>query len=225
MFRTNSSRTQTQAQAQTQTINFSNSSNPLNHTNPSNNLTGSTGSTTYTLRGDLNSNSDDDIMFAIITGNLTKVRQLVNSTNVNNIIDRKNRYTSLHHAVRIRRNDSIIEYLLSCGADPKIKQDEGKDSIDLSIESNYRFLIDKMIKDKDVELDKLYAKYDNVNYKVKELERSNQELTKTNDYLNKSTSEYVNKIDELKEQNSNLKRKLDDSEKAFENLLKKTRKN
>ena len=62
-------------------------------------------------------------------------------------------------------------------------------------------------------------------YKVKGLERTNQELVKTNEYLTKSTSEYVEKIETLKVDNSNLKRKFDESEKAFNNLLKKTKKN
>ena len=99
-----------------------------------------------------NTSQDDEIMFAIVTGNLTLVKRLINSTNVNNIIDRKNGYTALHHAVRIKKNDQVIEYLLSVGANPSIKSGEQKDSVDLAIESNYRFLIDKMMKDKDIEL-------------------------------------------------------------------------
>ena len=176
--------------------------------------------------------SDDEIIFAIVTCNLNNLRRLVNSSNVNNIIDKKNKYTSLHHAVRIKKNDQIIEYLMSCGANPSIKQDEGRDAIDLSIESNYRYLIDRLLKDKDKELDNLYSKYDDLNYKVKGLDRTNQELTKTNEYLTKSTIEYVEKIESLKVENTNLKventnlkRKFDESEKAFSNLLKKTKKN
>lgn len=189
-----------------------------------NNFTGSyntCGTSTIQVK---NSETDDEIIFAVVTGNIITVRRLVNSTNVNKIIDKKNNYTALHHAVRIKKNDQIVEYLLSCGANPNLKQDEGKDAVDLTIESNYRYLIDKMLKDKDNEIDNLYTKFDNVNYKVKELERTNQELTKTNEYLSKSSGQYVTKIDELKTENSNLKRKLDDSEKAFSNLLKKTKK-
>ena len=189
-----------------------------------NNFTGSyntCGTSTSTVR---NSETDDEIIFAIVTGNLSNVKRLINSTNVNKIIDKKNNYTSLHHAVRIKKNDSIVEYLLSCGANPNLKQDEGKDAIDLTIESNYRYLIDKIIKDKDTELDNLYTKFDDVNYKLKGFERTNQELTKTNEYLTKSSEQYVGKIEELKTENTNLKRKLDDSEKAFSNLLKKTKK-
>lgn len=210
----NQSQTQSQTQTQTQT-------QPNTFTGNYNTLGGSqTQSQTQSQ-----TSSNDEIIFAIVTGNLASVRKLVNSSNVNNIIDKKNNYTPLHHAVRIKKNDSIIEYLMTCGANPNIKQDEGKDSIDLAIESNYRYLIDKLMGAKELELDILYTKYDNLNYQVKGLERSNQELTKTNEYLTKSTSQYVEKIEELKVENSNLKRKYEESEKAFSNLLKKTKKN
>lgn len=212
--------------SRTQNIqNTTNTTNILNTTNPPNLFTGN-----YNTLGNNNttcnnqSKHDDDIIFAIVTCNLTLLRRLVNSSNVNNVIDKKNKYTVLHHAVRIKKNDQIVEYLLSCGANPTILQDECKDCVDLSIEANYRFLIDKLLKDKDRELDNLYNKYDDFNYKIKNLERTNVELTKTNDYLTKSNSEYVEKIESLKNENSNLKRKFDESEKAFNNLLKKIRK-
>ncbi len=176
--------------------------------------------------GDITSHTqDDDIMFAIVTGNLPSVRRLVTPTNVNNIIDRKNRYTALHHAVRIKKNDQVIEYLLSIGADPKIKSGEDKDSIDLTIESNNRYPIDKMMRDKDIELDGLYTKLDDINYKFKEYERNNKTLVDENQYLKKSSEQYVSKIEELKTENTSLKRKYEKSEEAFANLLKKTKKN
>jgi ankyrin repeat protein len=205
MFRNGLSRTQTQTQLP-----------PISFTGNSNTLGTST---------QVNStSSDDEIMFAIVTGNISSVRRLVTSSNVNKIIDKKNNYTALHHAVRIRRNDDIIEYLLSIGANPLLKQNEQKDAIDLSIESNYRYLIDKMLKEKETELDKIYTKFDEVNYGYKNLERKNKELTEENTYLKKSAEQYVEKIEELKTENVSLKRKYDDSEKAFANLLKKTKK-
>lgn len=214
MFRPGLSRTQTQTQTQTQS-----NLPPISFTGGSNRL----GSSTQTNQTN-SSNLDDEIIFAIVTGNVDSVRRLVNNTNVNKVIDRKNNYTALHHAVRIKRNDEIIEYLLSIGANPSIKQNEGKDAVDLSIEANYRYLIDKMLKQKDTELDKIYSKFDDINYGYKNLERKNKELVEENNYLKKSASEYVCKIEELKTENVSLKRKYDESEKAFANLLKKTKK-
>lgn len=183
---------------------------------------GNSGSAGATTRNGTTTNSDE-IIFAVVTGNFSEVTRLVNSSNVNNVIDIKNRYTALHYAVK-QPNNEIVEYLMNCGADPSIKQNEGKDSIDLSIESNKRFLINKVIAKNEKELDELYAKYDEKNYNLKTLEIKNKELNETNTYLQKTNSEYVQRIEELKEENKSIKRKLDESEKAFENLLKKNRK-
>ena len=163
-------------------------------------------------------------MFAVLTSNLQEVRRLVNTTNSNNIIDTTNNYTALHHAVRTRGNDKIIEYLISVGANPRLKQNENKDAIDLSIEANYRFLIDKMINKNEAELDEIYAKYDSVNYEYKNIKNKNKELMEENTYLKKSQSKYIEKIEELRTENIGLKRKYDESEKAFANLLKKVKK-
>ncbi len=210
---TNSNTSSTQASnsnifSRTGTILSSNSTN-----------SGSAGATT---RNGTTTNSDE-IIFAVVTGNFSEVTRLVNSSNVNNVIDIKNRYTALHYAVK-QPNNEIVEYLMNCGADPSIKQNENKDSIDLSIEANKRFVVNKVIAKNEKELDELYAKYDEKNYTLKTLERKNKELNETNTYLQKTNSEYVQRIEELKEENKSIKRKLDESEKAFENLLKKNRK-
>jgi uncharacterized protein YdcH (DUF465 family) len=222
MYRNNfGTRTQTNTQtAQNQTNLFAGNYNTLGN-QTQNNIQNNVQNNTQNLQ----TQNDDEIIFAIVTCNITNLRRLVNSSNVNNIIDKKNKYTALHHAVRIKKNDQIIEYLMSCGADPSFKQDEGKDAVDLAIEANYRYLIDRLLKEKEKEIDNLYTKYDDINYKLKGLERTNQDLIKTNEYLTKSTTEYVEKIESLKVENSNLKRKFDESEKAFNNLLKKTKKN
>jgi hypothetical protein len=233
MFRNGISRSQTQTQTQTSS-NTGQINQSRTNTNQTTYLTGkyNTCGNSDSSNSNTNSNSDDEIIFAIVTGNISSVKRLINSSNVNNIIDKKNGFTALHHAVRIKKNDLIVEYLLSCGANISLKQDENKDSIDLAIESNYRYLIDKLMKDKEIELDNLYTKYDDINYKYKDIEKksseiqkTNVELEKTNDYLLKSNEQYANKIEELKSENIVLKRKLDDSETAFSNLLKKNKKN
>jgi ankyrin repeat protein len=200
--------------ARTQTNTFTGTSNTL----------GSSSSARRNRSGVVTNSIGNEIMYAVLTSNLSNVERLVNSTNSNDIIDSVNNYTALHHAVRTRGNDKIIQYLLSVGANPKIKQNEGKDSIDLAIESNYRFLIDKMINKNEAELDAIYDKFDTVNYELKNIKRKNDELTEENNYLKKSQSQYVEKIEELKTENVRLKRKYDESEKAFSNLLKKVKK-
>lgn len=205
------SRTQTQTQTQPST--FTGTSNILGSTTRTNSSTNSS-----------RNSSSNEIMFAVLTSNPQEVRQLVNSSNVNDIIDTTNNYTALHHAVRIRGNNAVVEYLMSIGANPKLKQGEGKDCIDLAIEANYRYLIDKLLKEKDIELDKIYDKYDTVNYEYQNLEKKNTALVEENEYLKKSTSQYVEKIETLKTENAGLKRKYDESEKAFTNLLKKVKK-
>lgn len=204
----------------TQTATFSGSSQVLG----SSRTTQSTTIPSRTTLSNQRNRTENDILYAILTSNLQEVRRLVNSTNSNDVIDSVNNYTALHHAVRIRNNDKIIEYLLSVGANPFLKQNECKDAIDLSIEANYRYLIDKLLKEKENELDKIYSKFDDVNYQFKNLERKNKELIEENEYMKKSQSQYVEKIEQLKTENVGLKRKYDESEKAFANLLKKTKK-
>lgn len=194
--------------------------NGLNTTASSSTFTGIPNTTGGSI---VEQSTSDNIIFAIVTGNLREVRRLVNTTNVNEIIDGKNRYTALHYAVKLPNND-IVEYLMNCGADPNIKNNEDKDSIDLSIEANKRFLINKVISGNSRELDQAYAKLDETKYNLRSIEKKNKELLETNTYLEKINGEYSRKIDELKEENKIVKRKLDESEKAFENLLKKNRK-
>lgn len=221
MFRNNYN-SRTQSQTQTQPSIFTGSSNILGSTTTTNSTTNSTRTNSSTNFG--RNTIGNEIMFAVLTSNLQEVRRLVNSSNVNDIVDTTNNYTALHHAVRIRGNNAIIEYLMSIGANPKLKQGEGKDCIDLAIEANYRYLIDKLLKEKDVELDKIYDKFDTINYQYKDLEKKNATLVEENEYLKKSSSQYVEKIETLKTENAGLKRKYDESEKAFANLLKKVKK-
>ena len=146
---------------------------------------------------------NDKILFYIVTGNLQELKKYININNINNIIDKKNNYSALHYAVKLPNNE-IVEYLLNLGASITLKQNEDKDSIDLSIESNKRFLINKILKKNETELDHLYEKYDNVNYKTKILEKENIELKNTNEYLNKLNITCIKKTDEIKKDNIKL---------------------
>jgi ankyrin repeat protein len=181
----------------------------------------------YTTHNDTTNNN---IIFAIVTGNLQEVRTLVNASNVNNIIDIKNKYTALHYAVKLPNNE-IVEYLMSIGANPNTKQNEGKDAIDLSIESNKRYLVDRLIKSNSRDVEVLTSTCDDLKSRLRTVEKNNTDLKATNDYLLKSNGEYVTRIDKLNAvieekntENQKLKRKLDESETAFTNLLKKNKK-
>lgn len=211
MFRNNNN-------SRTQTATFVGQSNVLGSGVNSANPNRSTQSNTR-------NNIGNEIMFVVLTCNLQEVKKLVNTSNSNDIIDITNGYTALHHAVRIRGNNQIIEYLMSVGANPKLKQNENKDAIDLTIQSNYRFLIDKLLDKNEADLNEIYDKYDNVNYEYKNIKRKHDELVEENTYFKKSTSQYTEKIEELKSENTSLRKKYEDSEKAFTNLLKKTKKN
>ena len=170
----------------------------------------------------LNSSDSDSnaILFAVVTGNLREVQRLVNSSNVNAIIDTVNNYTALHHAVKLPSND-IVEYLMKCGANVNLKQKEGKDSIDLSIEANKRFLINKVIANESRGLDEIYTKLDDAKYNLRSVEKKNVELVEENNYLKKVNQENTIKISQLKDTVELGKRKLEQSETAFTNLLKK----
>ena len=171
MYRTNSSN------SRTQTTTFNGSSNILGSSTNNTNTNITTNSTT--LQSGRNG-FRDNTLFAIITSNLAEVKRLVNLNNSNDIIDIKNNFTALHHAVRIKGNDEIIEYLMSIGANPKLKQNENKDAIDLAIDSNYRFLIDKLLNINEVELNTIHDKLDTINYEHKKLKIKNEELVEEN---------------------------------------------
>jgi len=158
----------------------------------------------------------DNIIVAIVTNNIKKVKELVNKDNVNQIIDMKNKYTSLHYAITLPYND-ITQYLLDIGADPKLKQSEGFDAYELSLRSSKKFIFDYYKIKQQMEIK-------NLEFENTGLKRKVSDLNNTIQYLDKSIDNYNNKISELKTANLKLKRDLDDAEKAFENLVKKQKK-
>ena len=166
---------------------------------------------------------NDEILFLIVTNNLNKLIKTVNKDNVNNIIDRTNNYTALHYAIK-QPNQEIVKYLLSIGANPNLKQKEGKDCYDLAIQCHHRFIFDYDKKLHENTLDKVYDKLDAANYKIRTLEDDKK-------YLNKSIDEYQVKVEKIskelcekKKECIKIKRNLEETELAFSNLLKKQKK-
>ena len=191
----------------------------------------------YRMRSNtITQNIESDINWKIINeitnGKLDELKILINSENVNKIINKNNNCTVLHYAISSPSpSDDIIKYLLDCGADPKIKQNKGKDCYELASNQYLKFLLDHTIANKDNQITSLYIKIDDLKYDIKKLESVNNNLKETIDYLNKSTDEYIKSNDnitkELNEQkvlNTKLKRKAVDMETAFKNVLETTKK-
>jgi ankyrin repeat protein len=186
---------------------------------------------TYTYH---NINNNDDIIVAIVTNNLTKLKKILNQTNVNNIIDNKNNYNALHYAVTLPNND-ITKYILDLGANPKIKQNEGFDAYELGLRSGKKFIFEYFEKEHIIKIDKLETEH---KMKIDKLETENtilciknDDLKKNNEFLSESFDAFNNKINslyeiiEVKDNDINkLKRDLEESEKAFINVLKKNKK-
>jgi ankyrin repeat protein len=158
----------------------------------------------------------DSLIVAIVTNNIKKVKELVNKTNVNQVIDSANKYTCLHYAVTLPYND-ITEYLLELGADPKLKQNDGYDSFELSLRSGKKFIFDYY----KIKQQSVINTLENENSSLK---RKVSDLNNTIEYLDRTIDGYNNKISTLTNENTKLKRDLKDAEFAFENVIKKQKK-
>ena len=178
--------------------------------------------TTYTTYANIR-NDNDDIIVAIVTNNLTRVRSLLNRNNVNNIIDSKNNYTALHYAVTLPNND-ITKYILELGGDPKIKQSEGYDAYELALRSGKKFIFQYFEQQQQGKINSLETDNTRLALKIDDLKRTNEHLNESIDKFNNKINA-LHKVIEVKDKEiNNLKRDLDESEKAFANLLKKQKK-
>ncbi len=171
-------------------------------------------------------NNSHSIIFAIVTNNVSNVKNLVTTKNYNNILDENTGFTALHYAISSPNvSNEIIKYLLLLGANPtdKIgKQDIN--SFDLAIRYNKKFLFEYF---NNIQDDKIIVLSNKNQILQNKLEKSEE----TNNFLLNSIDSYNNKIlklnDEIKikdNQISSLKRKNEETELAFSNLLKKTKK-
>lgn len=170
-----------------------------------------------------NRNYNDDIIVAIVTNNLTRVRSLLNRNNVNNIIDNKNNYTALHYAVTLPNND-ITKFILELGGDPKIKQSEDYDAYELALRSGKKFIFKYFEQQQQVKIDSLQTDNSKLVLKIDDFKRTNDTLIESMDKFN-SKINALHKVIEIKDKEIvKLKRDLDESEIAFSNLLKKQKK-
>jgi len=179
------------------------------------------------------------MMAAIGTSDLTNVKKYINSSNVNDILDPLTKFTSMHYAL-LMGNQAIIDYILSLNPNLELKDKHGDTIYQYALKNNYKIYLDnnkqKKLNDKILQLE----------YENKELIRKNKFLSETNDFITTNMDNYNNKINKYKEdiESKNieiysLKRKYDEcndeliktkkdlveTESAFNNLLKKSKKN
>ena len=142
---------------------------------------------------------NNDILYYISTENYDEVIKLITEANVNNIIDEKNKYTSLHYAIRLN-NVKIMEYLLNMGANPYLKTSSKEDAFDLSLKYQTKFVITYQL-DEEKENNKELKKI------ISTLEKKINNLDINNKYLLKSIDDLMIKNDNFKKENSMLKTK------------------
>ena len=140
-----------------------------------------------------------NLMYYVITNNLTKIKQLnlVNRSNVNNIIDTINNSTALHYSLQLS-DQLIADFLLNLGADPMIKNKANHNSYDLSLQYNKNCVYNFIISDKETQIDELKDNTEIFKKKIK-LEQD------SNDFLSSSINNYRSKIDSLQQDISILK--------------------
>jgi chromosome segregation ATPase len=151
-----------------------------------------TGSNVRTMSS-LNSNSTNtvnsssltsthtDIIYAIAIDDLENVKRLINSSNVNNIIDSKNNFTALHIAISKSSNSDTVKYLLSIGANPELKTKSNADSYDLAFDHRNRHVFNYAVEKANAKVDELLVKNDSLNAKINDLTDRNQYLAKSNE--------------------------------------------
>jgi archaellum component FlaC len=125
---------------------------------------------TYTVSANSVGSSNDSIIYAIVTNNISELKKLITKDNVNKVIDNKNRYTSLHYAIQMR-NEEMIRYLINLDAEPSIKNIENQDAFDMSIRYQVRALIDAELFEKNSTIKSQQQTIGTINDKVKTLEK------------------------------------------------------
>ena len=172
----------------------------------------------------------ENLITYIVTNNYNKVKELITSTNVNNIIDNTNKMTALHYSLQVP-DSKITNFLLDMGADARIKNSSGQDSYQLALDLHRKCIYEYEIK--------------NLKKKITDLESINRDINnildnkiESIDYLTKSIDNYREKIKnlereiilmesdihQLKEMNNRLKRKNEELSDSVEGLINSKRK-
>jgi ankyrin repeat protein len=198
-----------------------------------------------------NETTDRDIIFAIATGDVTSFKKIVNKNNANKVIDSKNRYTPLHHAIQAR-NVEMIRYLIQLDAEPSIKNGEGLDAFDMSIRFQVRALIDAELAERDntikLQQKTMSSNSEKISFLESTINIQNSQVTDLKDKVsssNRELTQYKSKVEQLSNENAtlnrkvitqkneydvlerthtNLKRKYSEQETMIDNLLEASRK-
>ena len=176
------------------------------------------------------------VLEAIGNNNIKKVKELVNRNNANNILNKRLNWTALHYALSQNADKEILEYLISI-TNENLKDIRGNDFKTFSFNHNNTIYVDiyeNKFNRKQYDCEVKDKKIDDLNEKINYLNNTNDTLStnirnlrKDNDKLKHEKNRndiLVKENNDLKENNRKLKRKLDESEKAFDNLLKKSKK-
>ena len=104
-------------------------------------------SRTQTIQSNESSTSKE-LLFLIATNDLENIKKqkLINSSNINKVIELVTKSTALHYSLN-HSDGQIAKYLLENGADPYIKNASGLDAFELSLNLHkkhvYEYLLDK----------------------------------------------------------------------------------
>jgi ankyrin repeat protein len=171
----------------------------------------------------ISSGTDNDIIYAIVTGDINKIRKSITSLNIDKIIDSKNNFTALHYSVTSQSND-IIKYLLNCGANPELKSKDGKNIYDFALSYQKKIVFEHFIEKNQDKIDVLKTKVVDRDNKINTLQTTIKFLTQANDEYSIKVNMLNNQISDKNIECSNLKRKLKDAETTVTTLLKKQKK-
>jgi cell division protein FtsB len=138
-------------------------------------------------------NNKEDLLKSLEDDNLELLKKNINSNTVNDILNKRLGYNALHLAIKYENNNTI-PYLLSIGADPFKRTNNGKDAYELSMQFCHRVLLDADIN-----------KIKDLNTTNSILEKKIVNLTSNNKILTDGIDKMNSKYAILKEETKNIK--------------------
>ena len=147
----------------------------------------------------------------IINNDFSEFSTVINTNNVNNIIDNERGFTALHFAIQFHRY-KMIEYLLKLGASTTLKTKNEEDAYDLSLKFQCKEAINFKLKEKD----DIIKEHDKM---ISELQKRNKVSEENIKYMTKAIDDGNIKQSILKKENGELKRELNEANKKYNNSV------